>query len=153
MVFRALDVNGEEIAQQSWCSIGGGFICREADINLIAADDSVLSYPFIFSSGNQLLELGRKNQLSIAQMMMANECSVRSEQEVEQYLDGIISAMMTCIDRGMRAEGELPGGLHVRRRAKAICDQLKANPHSNLRNPHEVMDWVSVSFPLRSVPT
>lgn len=144
LVFKAFDASGKELLEQSWCSIGGGFICLEADIDAQPepTDASVCSYDY--ASGEQLLEFGLQSGLTIAEMVMANECSVRSRDDVEQYLDGIIDAMMNCVDRGLRTDGELPGGLKVRRRAKVIFDQLEAGAKANMRSPHEVMDWVSV---------
>jgi L-serine dehydratase len=51
--------------------------------------------------------------------------------------------MFDCIDRGLLSDGVLPGPLRVRRRAKALFDQLMAAHGSNQGRPHEVMDWVS----------
>jgi L-serine deaminase len=67
-----------------------------------------------------------------------------SREDVEAYLDEIVAAMMGCVDRGLRMKGELPGGLKVRRRAKSIIGQLEAVGRSNVRSPHEIMDWVSL---------
>jgi L-serine dehydratase len=63
---------------------------------------------------------------------------------VEYRLDRLIAVMMTSIDRGMAIEGELPGGLHVRRRAPALHRKLTTASGSNNRMQHEVMDWVSL---------
>jgi L-serine dehydratase len=51
--------------------------------------------------------------------------------------------MNASIDRGMSAEGILPGGLNVRRRAKALGDTLRVKRSENTRNPTEAIDWVS----------
>ena len=52
--------------------------------------------------------------------------------------------MSGCIDRGLRQDGTLPGGLKVRRRAKAIHEQLLAERGRNLSQPHFANDWLSV---------
>jgi L-serine dehydratase len=49
--------------------------------------------------------------------------------------------MMACIDRGMAAPGELPGGLKVRRRAAALYERLR---NAKGRAAHEIMDYVSL---------
>jgi L-serine dehydratase len=51
--------------------------------------------------------------------------------------------MNDCIDRGMATDGILPGGLKVRRRAKAIHEALKAEHGMNLTAPHTINDWMS----------
>lgn len=53
-------------------------------------------------------------------------------------------AMLSCIECGLRMEGELPGGLRVKRRAKAIHDQLQAEAGRNITQPHAINDWLSV---------
>ena len=88
--------------------------------------------------------MGAAAQLSISDMVMANEVSRQPREDVEQHLDRIIAVMMVCIERGMIVEGELPGGLHVRRRAPALYRKLTAASGSNNRTQHEVMDWVSL---------
>lgn len=143
--FVALDADDAELVRETWCSIGGGFVCREDEIaETSSPKPSGLSVPFDFKSGEQLLSFGCQQQLSIAEMVMTNECRVRSRTEVEDHLDQIVAAMMGCVDRGLSMEGELPGGLKVKRRAKSILDQLQASARSNMRSPHEVMDWVSL---------
>ncbi|QOZ36523.1 L-serine ammonia-lyase [Bradyrhizobium sp. CCBAU 53421] len=145
LLFCALDGDGERVVEEAWCSIGGGFVCREDDIAQTSPSQPTgITAPFDFRSGEDLLKFGLERKLSIAEMVMANECSIRSKEEVEYHLDQITAAMMGCIDRGLSIEGELPGGLKVKRRAKSIFDQLEASARSNMRSPHEVMDWVSL---------
>jgi L-serine dehydratase len=52
--------------------------------------------------------------------------------------------MLACVDRGLSVDGQLPGGLKVKRRAKAIYERLRANATQNARAAHEIMDFVSV---------
>jgi serine dehydratase alpha subunit len=56
----------------------------------------------------------------------------------------IDAAMMACIDRGLRGEGALPGRLNVKRRAKSLLKRLQSRRSSNVRPPHEILDWVSL---------
>jgi L-serine dehydratase len=48
--------------------------------------------------------------------------------------------MNDCIDRGLHAEGILPGGLNVRRRAMRIVRRIQSRPHPE---PLDAMDWVN----------
>ena len=104
---------GDEIIDHArWCSVGGGFIVRESELDDPPAASESLA-PFPFRSGDELLAICEANGLSIAEVVLANEISRQPKEQVEKYLDDIIEAMMRCIDRGMVTDGELPGGLQV----------------------------------------
>ena len=76
--------------------------------------------------------------------MQANEASLRSAEAADAYVDRVLEAMFTCLDRGLERSGPLPGGLKVTRRAKAIYDRLTEGARRNARPAHEIMDFVSV---------
>ncbi len=140
--FRAFDAAGNLYADERWCSIGGGFVVPEADVG--QASEDAASVPFGFSSGRILLDVGRRTGLSIAEIVRANEHALRDREAVSAHLARVVDVMMACIDRGLSTDGELPGGLFVRRRAKALKAKLEADHMRNARHPHEIMDWVSL---------
>jgi L-serine dehydratase len=140
--FRAFDVSGAVLRDETWCSIGGGFILREDEAETQGAAN--IAYPHPFRSAADLIARGKESGLAIATMMHANEEALRPESEVDAHVDLVISAMLSCVDRGLAVEGELPGGLKVKRRAKAIYERLKANASINAKAAHEIMDFVSV---------
>ena len=82
--------------------------------------------------------------LTIAELMMANETARRPQAEVEAGLETIFQAMETCIDRGMRQAGELPGGLKVKRRARALYEDLKNRAEQHVSDPLIAMDWINL---------
>jgi len=88
--------------------------------------------------------MARESGLSIATMKRENEMRLRAPDEVEGGLARIWSAMNGCIERGLNGDGELPGGLRVRRRARNIRQQLLAERQANSGQPHAVSDWLSV---------
>lgn len=141
LAFRAFDASGALLVEERWCSIGGGFVVPEAEVGAPAATTGDIPNPYPFRNARDLLTQGERSGLSIAEMMSANEQARRPAAEVERHLDLVIDTMMACIDRGISTSGELPGGLKVKRRAKAIRDTLIAR---NSKTPHEVMDWVSL---------
>src|SRR3546814_5532046 len=108
----------------------------------IVADTTPVPYPF--NSGNELLAQARDNGLTIAQLMMANEKSWRSEDEIKAGLREIWEAMQSCIQRGIRQTGTLPGGLHVSRRAPALYEELSSRPEAAMRDPLTTLDWVNL---------
>lgn len=112
--------NGEEIAE-TFYSIGGGFVVKEADDN-IARGDVHLSFPI--DTANDLLHWGRKTGLSIADIVLENESEWRSEKATKEGVLKIWQVMRECIYRGSHIGGELPGGLNVKRRAAGLNKRL-----------------------------
>jgi L-serine dehydratase len=76
--------------------------------------------------------------------MLANEAAFRPEAETRARLDAVWAAMQTCVARGCTRDGILPGGLKVKRRAKAIHEQLCRSPEAALRDPLTILDWVNL---------
>ena len=142
MRFIALGADGEALRDETWLSVGGGFIVRDGDAMDGAGDGP--SYPFPFRDAADLLVRAQSAGLAIAELVRANEASVSGELLLEQRLDAVLAAMFASIDRGLAREGALPGGLKVQRRAKAIYDRLTADARRNAHAAHEIMDYVSV---------
>ena len=141
MRFTAEAEDGEIIRQREFYSVGGGFIVNadEAAKDRIVADSTPLAYPF--SSGDELLELCEKNQLRIADLMMANEQAWRSEGEIRQGLLAIWQVMRECVVNGCNNDGILPGGLKVKRRAPEIYKKLKDKRGGDMLY---ALDWVNL---------
>ena len=144
MRFAAFDAAGELIATRDYYSVGGGFVVNqdEAAEDRIVADTTDLPYPF--HSGDELLARAEASGLTIAQMMFANEQAWRTPAEIESNLDQIWTAMQSCVTRGIREEGTLPGGLHVKRRAPGLYAELSASPEAAIRDPLTTLDWVNL---------
>ncbi|MET0226398.1 MAG: L-serine ammonia-lyase, partial [Dokdonella sp.] len=114
----------------------------EAAEDRIVADTTPLPYPF--HSGDELLAICEQSGKTIAQVMLANETSWRSEAEIRARLLTIWHAMQSCVARGTRESGTLPGGLHVKRRAPAMLADLRERPEAALRDPLTILDWVNL---------
>ena len=137
MRFTATYADGREI-EQVYFSIGGGAIVTAGQE--ILRSNVVVKYPF--SSGAELLALGRYTGLSISEIIWANEESWRARPDTTAFIDSVRTAMMACIERGFQQDGILPGGLKVRRRAKALHEKLLARgPRTD---PSHVFEWVSL---------
>jgi L-serine dehydratase len=144
MRFTAYDAQGAVIATRDYYSVGGGFVVNqdEAAEDRIIADTTPLAFPF--STGEQLLATCERERMSIAQVMFANERAWRSDEEIRAGLLNIWNAMQQCVARGLRSPGELPGGLHVKRRAPAMYDELRDRPEASLKDPLTILDWVNL---------
>jgi L-serine dehydratase len=148
LILTAFDAAGDMLKTRTYYSIGGGFVVTAEDMagdvedSAASLPDSKVPYPF--ASARAMLEMGETSGLSIAEMKLANECSMRGEAEVLSGIDGIWDVMNGCIDRGLAQAGNLPGGLNVKRRAGSILDTLEKNRQSNRRFDHDIMDWISL---------
>ncbi|OBT11106.1 L-serine ammonia-lyase [Shewanella sp. UCD-FRSSP16_17] len=136
---------GSCIYERTYYSVGGGFILDEDEITQTNASPAtpIKSAPYDFDSATQLLDVCCENGLSISSLMMANELSIASEEEVKQGLWDIWQTMKNCIERGYQKEGMLPGGLKLRRRAPALYRRLQAEGRNNM-DPLTAMDWVDL---------
>jgi len=137
MTFTAQRADGTAYTE-TYFSIGGGAILRKGAP--ASASNVAVRHPF--SSGAELLELGEATGLTIAEIVRANETAWREAAETDAFLDAVRAAMHACIDRGIVQEGMLPGGLKVRRRARAIEQGLTGCVPGS--NPAEVFEWVSL---------
>ncbi|WP_417685777.1 L-serine ammonia-lyase [Roseibium sp.] len=147
MTFRLVGEDGRAIDEFVYYSVGGGFVVTEAELsNTRNARDELKSQdvPYPFASAKQMLEMGREANCSIAEMKLANECCDKSREEVLEGIDNVWSAMDACINRGISADGILPGGLKVKRRASEIYQKLIREGRSNPPFEHTVMDWLGV---------
>ncbi len=152
MILRAFDAAGNLYMEETYYSIGGGFVMTAAELeardtggaDAFHAEKEEAGFPYPFGSAVEMLEMGAKSGKTIAQMKWENERALMAEHELSEGIEAIRSAMFRCIDRGLRIDGELPGGLRVKRRAKKIYESLKAEEGRNLAQPHVANDWMSV---------
>ncbi|SFZ83288.1 L-serine dehydratase [Devosia enhydra] len=144
MRFSAFDADGGLLLRRVYYSVGGGFVVSEAELARGSVADPGPEIPYPFTSAAEMLEMAARSGLSIAQMKRANELTRRSPRDLDAGLDAIWAAMEGCIERGLRSEGILPGGLKVRRRAPAIHAGLAADWQRNILNPMTANDWLSV---------
>jgi L-serine dehydratase len=142
--FTAFDAAGATLAQRTYFSIGGGFVRDEDEIAQNTPPARALPTPYPFDSGAELLEQADKAGLTIAGLMAANELALRSQDDIDAGLDEIAAAMFACIDRGMRTEGVLPGGLQVKRRAHQIWKSLVTDADRRIADPLAALDWVNL---------
>lgn len=139
----ARDAAGAVLHQATFYSVGGGFVVSEHEVNAPATAAHAADLPFQFSDGAELLAVAETNRLSIAELMMHNECARRSRDDVLDGLDRICEAMNSCIDRGLRQEGVLPGGLKVKRRAAKLRAMLEAREQNRSSDGLVAMDWIN----------
>lgn len=119
--FTAYDDHQQPLLSQIYYSIGGGFIVTEKEFGQEYSDVKI---PYPFSSAKELWQHCKQNNLQIKDIMFANEQTWRSDTEIRERLLEIAHIMQSCIEKGCKTEGILPGGLNVKRRAPALYTKL-----------------------------
>ena len=151
MILSAYDGDGNLYRRETYYSIGGGFVVTAQELQETGGAqmkrqgselDETCPYPF--ATARQMLDMGLASGKSIARMKRDNELVHLTGEELDGRLDAIWQTMNDCIDRGLRQEGILPGGLKVRRRASAIKKKLDLERGLNRTQPHVINDWISV---------
>ena len=143
MILMATDAQGDVILQETYYSIGGGFVLTDGELAAGKATDEGAPIPYPFKSAAEMLEMAERSGKSIAQMKRANEIARGGPENLRSGVARIWQVMNDCIERGLSTEGILPGGLQVKRRAKGIRDALVAERGTNLTAPHKINDWMS----------
>jgi len=142
MRFAAVAADGSELAARTYYSVGGGFVLGEDEAGEPAIVPDRTTVPYPFRTGADLLALSAQTGLPISGLMMANETARRPEAEVRAGLLGIWQVMQECVQRGCAAQGVLPGGLKVPRRARPLHEKLiKAG---DTDDPLYAMEWITV---------
>ena len=129
MTLRAHAADGGVVVEDTYYSIGGGFIRRDGDEARIAA----AAFPLDYTDAASLLARCEERGITIADLARENEMALRPEAEVDAGLDAIWDAMTGCVDAGLHADGVLPGILGVKRRAGVIREQLETIESGGVR--------------------
>ncbi|HID81325.1 MAG TPA: L-serine ammonia-lyase [Chromatiales bacterium] len=139
MIFDLISDTDDILLSEIYFSIGGGFVSTQAEINQLVAPlkmQSSSSCPYAFDTASSMLQMSVESGLSIAEMKWVNELEYHAEEVLKNGLDVIWDSMQRCIKNGLTAEGILPGGLGVVRRAQGLYQQLKQSDDANLN------DWL-----------
>lgn len=144
MILMGTDAQGDVILQETYYSIGGGFVMTEAELAAGRNTEEGDPVPYPFKSAAEMLEMAETSGKTIAEMKKANEISRGGPENLRSGVARIWEVMNGCIERGIQNAGTLPGGLQVKRRAKGIHDALLAERGTNLNAPHKINDWISM---------
>jgi L-serine dehydratase len=140
MVFDLVGQDGRELYSETRFSIGGGFLSTPAEIGRLQAPlkmepSGSCRYPF--DSAAAMLRMAEESGLSIAQMKEVNELECLNRHSLAEGMDRIWQSMKACIEAGLEAEGVLPGGLDIPRRAGDLYRNLRDEPQSA-----NINDWL-----------
>jgi len=149
LIFRALDAGGEVLLKRTYYSVGGGFVVGADDIEEtqeggLGEMRRELGVPYPFDNADEMMAMAAESGLTIAQMKRANELLLRDEAALDAGMDAIWETMKGCMERGLTMDGTLPGGLKIRRRARAIREALTRERGSNAPDPYAINEWLSL---------
>lgn len=143
MIFRAFGGDGSVLREATYYSVGGGFVVDEGATGDAKIVPDTTQVRYRFDNGEQLLQVCRTEQLTIAQVMMANELSWRTQEQVRTELLRVWDVMKECVHNGcVSTQERLPGALNVPRRAPKLHATLAAGHGSD--DPIRAMDWVNL---------
>ncbi len=120
---RVTVVSGKKRLSWAYRSTGAGFFERiGAEVE---PQKPKAQIPYPYRTMADLMEAAEKTGFPIAQLVLANEAAFhgRDGSQILAELEAVWRLMRASIDRGLSAEGELPGGLGVRRRAKRVWEE------------------------------
>ena len=147
---KAYDAADAVLDERTFFSIGGGFIAEDGVD--ASTEKKQTAIPFPFRSSAELLATAEANELSISQLMLENECALAAREisrapvaVVREGIERLWEVMQACVQSGIAAEGILPGGLNVRRRAHRLAARLQEKEAGGLHSDHLApLDWVTV---------
>lgn len=141
MRFTAFSADKSMLFEQTYYSIGGGFIVTDEQFGVEREEKSV---PYPFDTADELMTHCQKNKLSIAELMLENEIVWQDKQTIQQRLLQIAKIMDNCIEKGCHSPGILPGGLNVKRRAPEIMEILKPLGKPTSHEVTDSMKWLNL---------
>jgi L-serine dehydratase len=137
MRFVALDKSDNELLNEEYYSLGGGFIAHGDEPEPTSQQGEPKHY---FDSGDSLLAAAAAADMTIAELIFENETLWRSSDEVRAQIDKLWAAMKLCIERGLQTDGVLPGKMSVLRRAAKLRRNLEARSEGSAM---DTLDWVN----------
>ncbi|MEI6093017.1 MAG: L-serine ammonia-lyase [bacterium] len=144
MLFKAYNNDNKCIYEKTYYSTGGGFLvgAKAASLDKLVRED--VSLPYKFRSADELLQMCKRDKLSISQIVLKNDEYWRSQAEIYKRLLFIWETMQKSVISGYSKTGILPGSLQLPRRAHELYKKLKANYIKSMTDPLSVMDWVDL---------
>ncbi len=139
--FSAVDKQNKLLREEIYYSVGGGFIVTQANYGIETLSQEV---PYPFTSARILMDMCAQHELTIAELMLANETVWRDEATVKKDILQIAMIMDECIQAGMHNKGILPGGLNVKRRAPELYEKLLKTGKPEPGQHADIMNWLNV---------
>ena len=134
-------VNEKEVATRIYYSIGGGFVVTEENAKKNKIKSSKKKLTNAFSTADELFTIAENRDLKISDIILENEKCFRKNRETKKKLRKIWKVMQESVDRGLIANGMLPGKINVERRAGTMYEKFLENQEVGA---NDYSDYVSI---------
>lgn len=142
MHFSAFNADKSILLEETYYSVGGGFIVNESEYGQPNATEKLVPYPF--DSAKELIRICTEKKLQIKDVVLENEKALHPDCDIHAEVLKIAETMRECIEKGCRTEGILPGGLNVKRRAAMLLKKLKEQGSPTPNEQVDVMHWLNI---------
>ena len=122
---------GEELARIRVQSIGGGDIVIEGREQEMESEEIYMENSFA-----EILQFCQYRYVDLVEYIEMNEGS-----DIWDYLIGVWRVMQASVEEGLSRTGELPGGLHIQRKAKYMHDHIVETKHPELVECQKVCSY------------
>lgn len=126
MVFVITDKNGKNY-KEPIISIGGGTIITKGKV------DEIINDVYPHKSLNEILDFCAKENLSLADYVLKFE-----DKDIIPYLEKVYDTIEECRQRGINKTGELPGSLHIKRKARTMYLNMRKSKDGKNNIPMNV---------------
>lgn len=134
----AYDKHNNILLSRRYFSIGGGFVVEESELE--QRENEQVYLPYSYDSARELLVICQQENKSIAEVMLANEKHL-GDDKINNRILKIWLVMDTCIERGIKTPGVLPGSLKLKRRAYQLHQKLIDNKCTDYIDS---LDWLNL---------
>ena len=122
---------GEELGRIRVHSIGGGDIVIEGREQEMESEEIYMENSFA-----EILQFCQYRYVDLVEYIEMNEGP-----EIWDYLMGVWRVMAASVEEGLSRTGELPGGLHIQRKAKYMHDHIVETKHPELVECQKVCSY------------
>lgn len=122
---------GEELGRIRVHSIGGGGIVIEGREQEMESEEIYMENSFA-----EILQFCQYRYVDLVEYIEMNEGP-----EIWDYLMGVWRVMAASVEEGLSRTGELPGGLHIQRKAKYMHDHIVETKHPELVECQKVCSY------------
>ncbi|RAX58686.1 L-serine ammonia-lyase [Helicobacter monodelphidis] len=137
--FCAYVSDGQILCEETYYSVGGGFVCDEAQMQA-GNKESTQTRGFSINSASELLEMSQKSGKQLAQISYEYELQFHTKEHIRDYCLSIWEVMQESYYQGCYPkQSNLPGPLNLHRRAKGLKERIRPTA-----DPFGIIDYISL---------
>ena len=139
--------NGKKLFSEEYYSVGGGFV--ETRDEMANKRNGIITTPFPvknkcpydFSSWSELVEFCHNEKKDVWEIVLENERTNRSEEEIDQKIKLLSTIMENSIKNSLNREGNIKGGLDLERRSKNLKEKIDAQKNDDFKLIDHLLLW------------